>query len=313
MRLLAVDGSTAHLPLETAMEGFFGTHQKLPQARLSTLFDLGDGQALHALIMPLCTGERACVQLHLDHAPPNSLTLFDRGYPAHWLFACLQQRGCHFVMRMPSAYNPEVRAFRRSGLAEQEITSIARRGVARQACVEVGIDPATRVRLRLVRVRLPTGEVEVLATSLLDRHTFPATDFAALYHRRWGVETDYRRLKQTLTLENFSGRSPDAVKQDFHATQFVKNLAQMLLHSQQATIDQVHSQRKHRWKPNFTQGVSRLKNTLVTLIVRPCAVLMGELLTLLGTCLSAIRPGRSRPRQRRRLVTHGCEAYKPAR
>lgn len=25
-----------------------------------------------------------------------------RGYPAHCLFACLQQRGCHFIMHLPS-------------------------------------------------------------------------------------------------------------------------------------------------------------------------------------------------------------------
>jgi IS4 transposase len=54
--------------------------------------------------------------------------------------------------------------------------------------------------------------------------------FAELYHRRWGIETDFRRLKQTLTLDNFSGRSVTAVKQDFHAAQLLKNLALLMQH-----------------------------------------------------------------------------------
>ena len=44
------------------------------------------------------------------------------------------------------------------------------------------------------------GTTEVLATSLRDAQAFPAADFAPLYHRRWGIETDYLRLKQTLQI-----------------------------------------------------------------------------------------------------------------
>lgn len=35
LRVLAIDGSTAHLPLEPELEAFFGTHQGRPMARLS--------------------------------------------------------------------------------------------------------------------------------------------------------------------------------------------------------------------------------------------------------------------------------------
>lgn len=277
------------------------------------MFDVHDGQILHPLLVPLCVDERGCVPLHLNHAPPGSLILFDRGYPAQWLFALLQQQGAHFVMRLPAGYNPDVNAFLQSGLAEQEIAFAARHWAPRQACAEAGVDPDAPVQLRLIRVPLATGETEILATSLRDAQRFPAAEFAGLYHLRWGVETDYRRLKQTLDLENFSGRSVRAVKQDFYAAQFLKNLAQLLLRSQQAAIDRRHRNHKHRWKANFTQGVSRLKNTLVKLVIRPCAELMAHLLAQFRQSLSVIRPGRSFPRQRRRPATSGCEGYKPTR
>jgi hypothetical protein len=36
-----------------------------------------------------------------------------------------------------------------------------------------------------VSLRLPTGELEVLATSLLDEALYPTQEFLPLYHRRW--------------------------------------------------------------------------------------------------------------------------------
>lgn len=313
LRLLAIDGSTVHLPLESGLERFFGQHHELPMARLSMLYDVLNEQALHSLLVPLDVGERGCAQLHLDQAPPHSLILFDRGYPAQWLFALLQQQACQFVMRLPTGYNPEVEAFLQSGQAERDVAFQARHWDSRLACNEVGVDAKARIRLRLVRVELPTGEVEVLATSLLDADRFPTTEFKDLYHRRWGIETDYRRQKQTLRLENFSGRTVTAVKQDMLATQLLRNLALLMMHLEQPRIAREQAHRKLRWKVNVTQGVSRLKDTLVQLFVRPGIDLMAALLALLRRSLSAIRPGRRFPRKRRRQATRGCEGYKRTR
>jgi len=136
----------------------------------------------------------------------------------------------------------------------------------------------------------------VLATSLLDTAAFPAALFADLYRRRRGIETDYRRLKQTLSLENTSGRTVCAVQQDIHAGQLLKNLAFLMQVLQQPDIERKTAHRKLAWKANFTQGVSRLKHTLVAVLVRPSREALDNLLTLIGNCLSAVRPGRRWPR-----------------
>lgn len=57
--------------------------------------------------------------------------------------------------------------------------------------------PGTTRTMRLVSVRLPTGELEVLAASLLDEALCPALDFAGLSHLRWGVETFFGLLKRS--------------------------------------------------------------------------------------------------------------------
>ena len=312
LRVLAVDGSSVHLPLGPAMKRFFGSHCEFPVARLSMLYDVADGQSLHSLIVPVEVGERDCAHLHLAHAPADSLTLFGRGYPGHWLFALFEQQQRHFLMRLPCGYNAQVKQFLRSGQVEDTLFFAASHPEARPFCTEAGVDPAARVKLQLIRVELAIGESEVLVTSLLDRQAFPVAVFADLYHRRWGIETDYPRLKQTLCLDNFSGRSMVAVKQGFHARQLLRNLALLMQHPcNRSSSSAIRA--KLRWKVNFTLGVSRLKNTLVDLLVRPCVPGLAKVLALMANSLSAVRPGRSFPRQRKRLASRGCEGYKPTR
>ena len=313
LRLLAVDGSSMHLPLEDPLARHFGTHNGLPVARVSVLQDLLSEQTLHTLLITPNVDERGCAGMHLNHAPDNSLILFDRGYPAHWLFAELQRRQQHFLMRMKLSHSREVRDFVASGKDDDTVSMTCRHSSSRQVCKQSGIDPDTVLKVRLIRVTLPTGDTEVLATSLLDTEAFPTALVADLYHQRWGIETDYRRLKQTLNLENTSGRTVCAVHQDIHACQLLKNLALLMQALQQPEIERKTAHRKLAWKANFTQGVSRLKHTLVALLVRPSREALENLLALIISSLSAVRPERRCPRRRKRTATKGCEGYKPTR
>ena len=88
--------------------------------------------------------------------------------------------------------------------------------------------PSTSITVRFVRVVLDDGTVEVLVTSLLDEYPVSHVMFKELYNLRWGVETLYDRIKNLLTLENFSGTTVEAVKQDFYATMFLCGLEAVL-------------------------------------------------------------------------------------
>ena len=63
-----------------------------------------------------------------------------------------------------------------------------------KTCIEKRLSNAP-IKLRLVRVDLP-NEVEVLITNLMDTGLYEASLFKSLYHVRWGVEENYKRLKQ---------------------------------------------------------------------------------------------------------------------
>src|SRR5258708_9334689 len=86
----------------------------------------------------------------------------------------------------------------------------------------------TLFRSRFVSLRLPTGELEVLVTSLLDEQLYPTQEFLTVYHWRWGHETFHLMLKGRLELENFSGRTTEAVRQDVQAAVLLPNFAPLL-------------------------------------------------------------------------------------
>lgn len=75
-----------------------------------------------------------------------------------------------------------------------------------------------------MRVDLPSGDLEVLVSSLTDLKTYPTAIFADSYHQRWGVEEDYKVLKSRLNIENFSSVSVEGVLQDIHAKLLTKTL-----------------------------------------------------------------------------------------
>ena len=70
-----------------------------------------------------------------------------------------------------------------------------------------------KVKVRLVRVVLPSGRIEVLATSLLDSAAHPSESFAALYKSRWKIEEAFKTLKHRLHLEGFTGELPHVIEQ----------------------------------------------------------------------------------------------------
>ena len=121
------------------------------------------------------------------------------------------------------------------------------------------------LKVRLVRVLLSTGEYEVLVTSLLDDYRYPTEGLLELYHLRWGVETFYGLLKTRLELENFPGISPEAVRQDFHATVYLSSLESLLIDTAHAMLDTKAT--KHPQKVNRAVSFNAIKNHPLDLLL----------------------------------------------
>jgi len=303
IRLLAIDGTMATLPNNEAVGAHFGSWHpqaggKCAKARISQLFDVLNKISVEARIASKDRGERDLAAEHLVHLRENDLVLLDRGYPAFWLFSAIRDTDAHFCSRMCLQEWNVVKQFLLSGLREQ-IVEIEPAYSAKKACDERGLSQ-TPIPVRLLRIELSDGQIEVLATSLLDQARYPYELFKELYIQRWPVEEDYKAMKSRLEVENWSGESVESVRQDFHATIFAKNLAAILAQPAQHAVREQSAHKKYTYKVNMTHLYAQLKMTIVKLFTAANPLkLLRRLWQHMTKTIEPIRPNRSNPRNKR--------------
>ncbi len=116
---------------------------------------------------------------------------------------------------------------------------------------------AAPVKVRLVKVVLFTGQIEVLATNLMDKQAMGVADLGDLDKMRWGIETIIDSLKNQLGLMMFSGLKPQAILQDIYATMFVYNLCQLFINEAQLLVNkQVKESIKAKYKQKVNKNVA---------------------------------------------------------
>jgi hypothetical protein len=298
-RLLSTDGTLATLPPSDSLFEEFGKQcpqARLPCARISQLYDTQNKLSLDVQITPFSVGERELAYQHLSSVKPRDLILYDRGYQCHWLFSAIFKTGADFCARVTHDFNNEVKEFveskRNSGIIEIRCANdkdelYSSKNIRKES-----------IKVRLVRVQLPSGEIEILATSLCNKERYPHRLFKKLYHLRWGVEEDYKRLKCGLEIENFTGLSPLAIKQDIHAQVVSKNMASLWQQAAQPYADKKSKSCKHNYKVNFSYVLGKFKNNFIKLLLGLIDVdWMMKLLKLIASSTDAERPGRSNERR----------------
>ena len=126
-----------------------------------------------------------------------------------------------------------------------------------------------KLKLRIINIELPTGEIETLATNLFDK-SMTIDDFKEIYNKRWTIETNYDKLKNKLETENFSGRRKIIIEQDFYSDVYVFNIATVIKHDVNEIITrQPRKNNKHRYKEysaNFNIAVGLVKKELLNLL-----------------------------------------------
>ena len=309
-RLIGIDSSLLRLPESPELGQEFGwkaatnqngaTGTRYPEARLSVVYDLLNHVGLEAQLQPSTVGEVALATQQLEQLEPGDVELNDRGFSGYLYFARLVQRGSHFVGRCS----------RGSFLAAQEMFCANRANQSRivwlfappdqQAeCRRLGLP--LKMKVRFVSLRLPTGELEVLATSLLDEVLYPTAEFLTVYHWRWGHETFYLMLKGRLETENFSGRTVAAIRQDVQAAVLLANLESLLSEPAQADLTARCQPETQPRQVNRSVSYHALKLELLDLLYRevPAELVIHKLTGLFTGSPVAVRPDRKAPRRRR--------------
>ena len=161
----------------------------------------------------------------------------------------------------------------------------------------------TEITCRLIKVELGNGEKEVLCTSLTDDKSYPYSDFEQLYHYRWNEEEAYKLLKSRIELEDFSGKTAKADKQDFHAKVFLMTLCAAYAHPIEEKVIaeyEADKDRKYGQKINRTNALATTMDILVpTFIHKKYEEALRAFDLLVWNTREIIRPGRSNPRNKR--------------
>ncbi|KHD05666.1 hypothetical protein PN36_34075 [Candidatus Thiomargarita nelsonii] len=119
---------------------------------------------------------------------------------------------------------------------------------------------------------LSTGEVEVLVTSLLDSEKYTIQMLKELYHLRWGIETLFSVLKERLKLDNFTGKTVVAVRQDFFAALFLVGLESILTQVAELHLFNKSSLNELRQSVNNMVSFNAIKNFMVELFYHPTPI-----------------------------------------
>jgi len=317
-RLCAIDGSQLRLPDEANIINLFGVHKgresqkSCPMALSSVCYDVLNKVVLDASINPPQASERELTYQHLLSAQEKDLRSYDRGYSAFWHFSAHQKQNIYFCMRVKSNLEKIYRDFKTSGKKETTITLQPNKKSVTQ-CIDKNLPPQP-IRLRLIRVDLKS-EIEILITNILDADIINVDEFKELYHLRWGAEENYKRQKQWLEIENFSGKTAHSVQQDFFAKLVTLNLTAITLSASQAVVVIKTSKRKHQYKVNFAQALSKMKDNIIALLHHD--TWREHLIALVHYCaqtIEAVRKGRTFKRKKGKLknkIKHLC--YKGCR
>lgn len=313
LRLVATDATTLRLPPWLENQAEFGVQtdsngQPYVMARALGLFATTSKLMIKTVLGRFDEGERSLLVPLLPHLAGDDLLIMDRGFPAVWLFTLLQQRQLPFLARMDGNRWPAVERFLRSGLSETLI-ALPVSSQARRQAQAVGMTlTAKTLTLRLIKVVLSTGQIEVLATSLIESQTYPAQAFAALYHARWNIEETFKILKHRLYLEQFTGELPESIRQDVHAKIFTANLAEALAREAYGTLP---DNKAAHYFPNVAYILNSLKTKLFSwLIQRVPHDQVLELIALYARTLERKRPHRKAPRPKKRLSLKPKRQYR---
>jgi hypothetical protein len=304
LRLVATDSTTLRLPPWAENQAEFGvqtdnTGQPYVLARGLGLFATTSRLMIQSVFGRFDDAERALLTQLLPALDSKDLLIMDRGFPAVWLFTLLQQRGIPFLARMDGNQWPVVENFLRSGLNESIVTVPVSKNAHRQAQA-VGQTLVHKIlTLRLIKVVLSSGTIEVLATSLTDTQAFPAAEFGDLYHARWNIEEGFKILKHRLYLEQFTGELPESIRQDFHAKIFTANLAEALARE---AYESLPEEKAKRYFPNVTYILNCIKHRLfIWLIQRVPHNQVLELIAIYANTLERKRTDRKATRPKNRI------------
>lgn len=299
-RLLAIDGSVINLPYSKDIAQEFGyeeyqqTTKKKCMARCSLLYDVENQITIDGQIGGYRTSELVLMYAHLEHIKPGDLILADRGYALSSVFHKILGKGADFCIRVRTDKWNIVKEFMASSEEDKLVEFEMDNKTKKKMRLPLNTPP---IRLRLIKVKLEDGTIEVLATSLFDTVDYSIALFKELYHKRWGVEEVYKMLKNRINLEMFSGKTARSIYQDFYSKVLMMSLCSTISYPIEQKVREEYKAsvtgNKHDQCINKADAMAQTRNSFIPLFLKKkyCKTLK-VFDTIIYSSRQIIRPGR---------------------
>ena len=319
-RVLAVDGTRLMLPNHPSIVEEFGQQEFGPKA--DSKRSMAIGSVLYDCLNYLCLdsdltayegSERDLLLNHFEYIKQDDILLLDRGYPCFWLLFLLEAKKIDFCVRLKGNWWLVVNEFSKSNETER-IVEFSLPKKDREKLSQHPEVHKTKIKCRLVKVFLDTGETEILCTSLKKQEGFRQEDFKELYGFRWNEEEGYKLLKSRIEVERFSGKTALSVRQDFHAKLLLMTLTAAFAHPIEEKVRaefKASKDRKFSQKINRTNALAMMRENLINLFLKE---IIKAAITAFDKIVyktrELIRPGRIFPRNHKVKKRYSSN-YKP--
>lgn len=261
-RLIGADGTKLNLPDTAELRAAYsvvgnqhGAAGERVQGLAVVLYDLLNDIGMGAHLGPLAHEPKVLLDHLIALTQVNDLLVLDRNFSDYVLIAWAVYHQRHLLIRCQSNSFGVVEDFLASPETDRVVTlHCSDRKTTRSKLKALGLPE--QVTVRLLKFTLPTGETEILLTTLCDEQNYPRDEFYQVYGGRWNQETYYDRIKNIFEVERFSGLSKLAIEQDFHGVIFLATLESTLARSAQASLTERAQTRPAKAQPQINRAVS---------------------------------------------------------
>ena len=228
----AIDGSDFEIPNTKASKKEYSAlmkNEECSRSTVSTMTDVLNGYVLDTLIRPYRTSEIEMEKEHFNNVKKiiktqKIIRVKDRNYRCLEDFYYSNKNNEKYVVRLKEGDYKEYTGKMKSNDEEIEIEyqyDRVRYYRKRNPELYKELEKKEPVKIRIVKVKLENGTTEILATNL-EQNKFSIEDLKEIYSLRWGIETLYHTVKESLKIGSISSSKKTIIEQEI--------LSQMLVY-----------------------------------------------------------------------------------
>lgn len=271
----AIDGSDFEIPNTKASKKEYSAlmkNEECSRATVSTMTDVLNGYVLDTLIRPYRTSEIEMEKEHFNNVKKiiktqKIIRVKDRNYRCLEDFYYSNKNNEKYVVRLKESDYKEYTGKMKSNDEEIEIEyqyDRVRYYRKRNPELYKELEKKEPVKIRIVKVKLENSTTEILATNL-EQNKFSIEDLKEIYSLRWGIETLYHTVKESLKIGSISSSKKTIIEQEILSQMLVYNIVQSFCNEAESKIQQ--EKYKYPMKINKNMAIGMLKEDMIYILM----------------------------------------------